>query len=41
MRYDGERLIERFKRAGATEIVQALEESQAVEELNDDAAPCR
>lgn len=38
MRYDGERLIERFKRAGATEIVQALEESRFVEELSDDAA---
>jgi hypothetical protein len=38
MRYDGERLIERFKRAGATEIVQALEESRFVEELSDAAA---
>jgi hypothetical protein len=41
MRYDAARVIQRFAQAGAAEVVEAIEEYRAVEELNQDAAAGR
>lgn len=38
MRYDAVRLIRRFEQAGAAEVVEALEEARAIEDLGNDAA---